>query len=295
MRGVFRSISWRPVVCLAYALALTALLLSIRFPAEKFKQFCENRLERISPGSTCAIERIDYRFPFTVTFYGIRLKKDVGAQSSGLHLDSLSITATAAQPKNLALTASLYGGTLSARLAGDYNGKKISLHAIQLTGLDIAALHKDLAIVNRTLTGTFAFTGSYRGGIDNLAGGTWQGQAVADGGSVALLQPVLSLAQIDYSQVVCNLQYANNKLMISDGKLKGNEVTADFAGELQFAASVYDGELRFSGGLVPQRGYLESHPQEQKMVQGIMKRNNMTALPFRVGGTLNNPTFRFSK
>lgn len=295
MKVLSRIISWRPIVCLAYALALTVLLLYVRFPAEKFKQFWENRLELIFPGSNCTIKRIDYRFPLTVTFYGANLKRTVGVKSSRLLLDSVSVTANPAQPKSLALAASLYGGALSTRLEGDYKSKNIWLHDIQLVGLDIAAMHKDLAIVDRRITGTLGFTGNYQAGIDNLTGGTGQGQAVADGGSVALLQPVLSLTQIDYSHVVCNLRYAKNKLMVSEGMLKGNDLTAEFAGEFQFTASFFDGELRLGGSFVPQKAYLDSHPQEQKMVQTILKHNNMTALPFRVGGTLNSPTFRFSK
>ncbi len=293
---VIRSIfSWRTVVYLAYALILIGLLLYVRFPAQKFKQFCENRLELIFPGSVCTIGRISYRFPLNFNFLGVNLSSTGAAERLGFFIDSLSVTPDLAKlGANISLAATAYGGALTARVEVDFAAKKIELNDVQITALDVAALQKGLTVVDRKLTGTIGFTGNYQAAFDNLTGGTGQGRVVADAGSVALLQPVLSLQQIDFYQMVCNLRYENRKLSVFEGRLTGKDLNADFAGSLRFLSSFFASELQIGGRLVPQADFLETHPQEQKMVLGVMKRYNMTALPFKVGGTLGSPTFRFS-
>jgi len=295
MRVIRTIFSWRTVVYLFYALVLTGLLLYVRFPAQTFKQFCENRLEVIFPGSVCTIERISYRFPLTISFEAVNFSSTGSSGRPGFFVDSLSVAPGLAKlGENITLAATVYGGVFSARFEVDYTAKKIELHDVQITGLDVAALQKGLGVLDRKVSGTLGFTGSYQATFDNPAGGSGQGRIVADAGSVALLQPVLSLQQIDFYQAVGKLRYENRKLSVSEGKLKGKDLTADFAGNLQVASSFLASEVQIGGNLVPQAAFLETHPQEQKMVLGVMKRYNMPSLPFKVGGTLSNPTFRFS-
>ncbi|MFH0784263.1 MAG: type II secretion system protein GspN [Pseudomonadota bacterium] len=296
MRVIRTIFSWRAILFLAYALLLIGFLLYLRFPAQKFKQFCENRLELIFTECVCTIDRISYQIPLTFTFYGVRLRRADAAGRADFIIDSLTLTPNPAKlPNKITLAATLYGGVLSAQFDGDFSAKKMMLHDIQLSGLDVAALQKSFAVFERKIEGTLGFTGSYQATFDRPAGGTGQGRIVVDTGSMALLQPVLSLQQIDFHQAICNLQYNNGKLEASDGRLKGKDITADFTGELQPAMSFWDSELQLTGRLVPLDAFLEMHPQEQKIVQGVMKRFNMTTLPFKVGGTLNSPTFRFSR
>ncbi len=291
-----RIISWRAVLFVTYAVLLTGFLLYLRFPAQKFKQFCENRLERIFTEGVCTIDHINYQLPLTFTFYGVHVKRPVAAGRAELVIDSLSLRPDPVKLNNrITVHAALYGGVLSAQLEGDFSAKKMILHDIELSGLDVAALQKSLAIFPRKVAGIVGFTGSYQAAFTQPAGGKGQGRLVVDSGSMALLQPVLSLRQIDFHQAVCNLQYDNGKIEASEGTLKGKDMTADFTGEIQPALSLFNSELQLTGRLVPLAAFFETHPQEEKMVQGVMQRFNMTALPFKVGGTLNSPTFRFSR
>lgn len=293
---VIRIISWRIVLFLTYAILLTGFLLYLRFPSQKFKQFCENRLERIFTEDVCTIDRIGYQFPLTFTFYGVHVTRPDAAGRAEFVIDSLSLRPDPVKLSNrITVHAALYGGVLSAQLEGDLSAKKMTLHDIQLSGLDVAALQKSLAVFPRKVAGTLAFTGSYQATFVKPAGGKGQGRLVVDSGSMALLQPVLSLRQIDFHQAVCSLRYDNGKIEAFEGTLAGKDMTADFSGELQLALSLFDSELQLTGRLVPLAAFFETHPQEEKMVQGVMKRFNMTALPFKVGGTLNSPTFRFSR
>ena len=60
--------SLRSLLYILYAVLLTAVLLYVRFPAEKFKQYCVGQIENLVPESTCTIKHIGYRFPLSADF-----------------------------------------------------------------------------------------------------------------------------------------------------------------------------------------------------------------------------------
>lgn len=289
-------LSWRNAGYLAYGLMLLALLLYARFPAEKFKQFCENRLGGLLADSSCAIDRIDYQLPLTLNFLGIHLRKTTDSGASELTLDRLSfILESAGKPATFTLAGALYGGQFSAHLAvGDFAQGRISMNDIRLVGLDAAALQKDLGRVDRKISGTFSFTGKYQADTTGFTAGIGEGRVEVAAGRVALLQPVLSLNQIDFHHLSGNIRYEKNRLTLRDGVLKGADLAGDFSGDMTLTGNYSQSEVQLGGRLVPQAAFLKDHPQEEKMVQAVMKRYNMTTLPFRVVGTLNNPVFRLS-
>lgn len=296
MRLLRAFLSWRSAGYLAYGLTLLALLLYARFPADKFKQFCENRLGSLLTDSTCAIDRIEYQLPLTLNFFGVHLRKITESGASELTLDRLSLALESAG-KHLAFTLSgaLYGGQVSAHLAiGGFARGRIAMNDIRLVGLDAAALQKDLGRVDRKISGTFSFTGEYQADTTGFTAGIGGGRIEMAAGSVALLQPVLSLNQIDFHHLSANIRYEKSKLTIRDGVLKGTDLAGDFSGTVALNDSYSQSELQLGGRLVPQAAFLMAHPQEEKMVQAVMKRYNMTALPFGVGGTLTSPIFRLS-
>ncbi|MDK9708462.1 MAG: type II secretion system protein GspN [Desulforhopalus sp.] len=285
---------WRIAGYLAYGLVLFVLLLFARFPADKFKQYCENRLGGLVSDTACTIDRIEYRMPFTMIFTGIHVRSVTESRASGLTVDRLAISLDSLRsPEAITLAGDLYGGQMSARLAaGDLFSGKIVMNDIRLRDLNAAALQKDLGPVDRKINGTLSVSGRYQAAVADFTGGIGEGRVEMAAGTVALLQPVLSLSQIDFSHLSGNISYEKNRLTVKDGVLKGSDLAGDFFGEIILAKRSSQSELQMGGRLVAQAAFLQAHPQEEKMLQAVMKRYNMTALPFRVGGTLDTPIFR---
>ena len=286
--------SGRLLASLLYALMLSAVLLYVRFPTDKFKVFCENRLAMLLSVEVCTIERINYNFPLTLNFDGIRISRGSGSHQKGFFIDNLLIAVT---PQSLGKTsfvsAALYGGQVSLRLETDFAGQTLRMQGINLTGLRLADLVQGPLVIDRKIEGIATFAGDYQAGFVDLMGGVGKGQVTIKEGNIDLLQPVLSLRRIDFTEAVCTLQYENRKIEIAEGKLQGKDVTAEFSGEFRLGPSLANTEWQLGGSLLPSAVFLQTYPREARMVQALMQSYAMTALPFKVGGTLKNPTVRF--
>ena len=51
-----------------YTIVLLGVLLYLRFPGERFKEYCEYRIEKWLPGVSCTIAGIGYEFPVKIIF-----------------------------------------------------------------------------------------------------------------------------------------------------------------------------------------------------------------------------------
>jgi hypothetical protein len=49
-----------------------------------------------------------------------------------------------------------------------------------------------------------------------------------------------------------------------------------------------------SGNLAPNEDFLLSHPDAKRLVDQLLLRYKSSVLPFKVGGSVRRPTFRFS-
>ena len=155
--------SRRMLAYLLYALMLIGVLLYVRFPAEKFKAFCENRLGLLLAAGVCSINAIDYNFPLTLNFDGIRLSREGNSRQEGFFIDSLSLVVNPANlGKTAFLSATFYGGKFSARLETDFTGKTIRMQGITLTSLRLGDLVKGPLAVDRKIEGMAAFEGDYQ-------------------------------------------------------------------------------------------------------------------------------------
>ena len=291
LRAIF---SLRTLLFVVYGLALTAVLLYVRFPAEKFRLYCESYLERVVPDTTCSIGRIHYRFPATVTFEGVSLAWTVEESRAVVLIDRFAVSPGGGKFfREFNITGTLYSGVWSARVKIDRASREFLLEDIQLDGLDAALLFESLKNLERKVAGLVHFAGSYQASFDKPYGGTGQGKVAAENGSFALLQPVLSLAAIDFQQLAVDVRYDEKRIGFQDGKVQGEDLTADFSGELAMGKSLGRSDLQLNGQLALQAGYLSNHPREQRIVQGLQTRYKRPAIPFKVGGTMIRPTFRF--
>jgi type II secretion system protein N len=288
--------SLRFFLYLLYGLGLTAVLLYVRFPTEKFRQFCEKRIERYLPGITCEINKVVYRFPLSAVLAQVKLTAREEEDQAGLGIKELVVTA---RPKTLfngyLLDADILGGTLIAELDLDGQDNTFQLNNIALQNLDLGAVAGSLGDIEREMSGVLEYAGSYQADSNHPLHGSGKGLVKVGKGSMTLLQPVLGLSAIDFESVAMNVTQENGVVGLSEGKMNGQDIVADFTGELRVVAPLGNSILLLSGQMEPQDDFLRSNPREQQVVQRLLNRYKMTALPFKVGGTVKRPLFRFSK
>jgi type II secretion system protein N len=289
------SFSFRSLSYLAYAVLLTLVLLYVRFPAEKFKAYCENRIERLLPGSACKIDRVSYLFPLSTVLENVIINRAIGGQESNMVVARLVVAPEPLQFwKAFKLEGEIYSGLFEAGLDFDTKARTFQLENIHLEGVAAGEFAESIGLAEMQLSGLIGFSGSYQAPNSQPGDGVGKGVVQVGAGSMFLLQPILALSTLEFEQVAVDLAYENGILSFLEGELFGKDIIADFSGELQMTSPFLNSSLLLSGHLEPNDVFLKNHPKEQQVVQRLMERYKMTVLPFKVGGTVKRPLFRFS-
>ena len=278
-----------------YGVALTCVLLYIRFPTDKFKIYCEQRIQQSLHASNCSIERIHYTFPISVTFEKIKIEQQQhDEQQPVIAIDQFRIRPGIQFWQTFKLFAELYSGTVKATLQLDRDSKSYKLTDIVLNNLNLSEILKDQGIVNRKVAGSLNGSGRYSAEWNTPGSGLGKGRIETNSGKIEFLQPILSLSAIQFDRINVDISMGE-QVELTQGKLKGKNLNADFEGSLNVMSSLLVSRIQLSGLLEPKREFLQSHPMEAKIVKQYAKRYKKSALPFKVGGTVSNPTFRFSR
>ncbi|MGB3211248.1 MAG: type II secretion system protein GspN [Desulforhopalus sp.] len=292
MNSIF---SFRSFLYLVYAVVLTAVLLYVRFPAEKFKTYCEKRIEQVLPGSVCRIDRVGYRFPASASFETITISRPIDGQQAAMTVDRIDVTPEPLQFwKDFKLKGEIYSGLFEADLHLDSRTQTFSLSDIYLDGIDAGEFAAGIGLTDRKVTGVMAYSGTYQGKNSQPGDGTGNGLFQIEAGSMTLLQPILSLSSIEFEKLAFGVIHEEGVLRLVEGELLGKEVVADFTGDVKISSPLLHSNILLSGHLEPDGDFLRSNPEQQQVVQQLLQRYKMTVLPFKVGGTLKRPLFRFS-
>jgi type II secretion system protein N len=287
--------SWRSFLYFAYAVALTVILLYVRFPAEKIEAYCTARVERLFQGSTCEIDRVTYRFPISAVFESLHLIREIDGEEYDLVIDRLEISPEPLRFWSVfTLQGEMYSGRFDLDLFLDRKAQMFQLANIHFAGLEAGELIKGIGITEREISGILEATGNYLAPNSRPGSGTGDGFFQMTTGSMSLLQPILSLSTIEFDQVALSLTYEDGLLELIGGGLLGKDIVADFTGEMRMASPFLNSNILLSGNIEPDNGFLETHPAEKEVVDRLLQRYKMTVLPFKVGGTVKRPLFRFS-
>ncbi len=288
-----RQFPWRFVLYGLYAVLLVTVLLYVRFPAERFRQFCENSLQSQLTNWRVKIEAVSYQPPAALVFSTIILTGSYDGLPSQLVFDRVTAKVNPGRLSVLDIEAELFRGRLTAALALDRRERSFRLEDIRIKGLALAEVVQSLGMVEREVAGNYDFAGDYRATWDAPLAGRGQGRVEISAAKMGLVAPLLSLAAIDINSLTTLIQFHGGEVALADGQLRGRELRADFSGTVLLASSLPRSQLRLSGLLQPEEAFLQANPREQMLVQRLRQRYNMPGVPFQVGGTLTGPTFRF--
>jgi type II secretion system protein N len=314
---------WRWLFSGVYALLLVAILLYVRFPTQKFKVFCTQKVSQYLSGNECSIESLRYQFPLTLVANNLRLHvnnqtgkgsspaegipevSDTGPEKqskaktpvqAGEVLEIPKITLApllSGWGKTFSISIAAYGGTHRAILACDRAHNTFTLSKIEINGLDLAKLSWLQAQAGRAITGLLTIEGSYSGQSgQDLSRGTGQGTAQIKKGTFDLLYPIFSLKNIDVESGEVLMKLQEQKMLLTTGKFSGKELAGTFSGQIvslgtNFAAM----QLDMTGSLAPTPALVKKSGQSQPLLQQLQK--NHSTLPFHLQGTIGKPVFRF--
>ncbi len=288
-------LSFRSFFYFVYAVLITVVLLYVLFPSEKLKIYFEARIEQVLPGSTCSIGHIGYLFPLSAACETIKISRSIDNQESDFVVDRLVISPVPLHFwKTFKLSGEIYSGLFDAVLDLDTKAQTFQLANIRFAGLEAGKIAEGIGIKDRKISGVVDFSGKYQAKNSDPSGGTGQGSVLIVSGSMGLLQPILALSTIEFEKITVKVTQQQGILSFDAGELLGKDVNADFTGELWLASPLLNSNIQLSGYLQPNDSFLIDHPEQQLIIQRLLQRYKMKVLPFKVGGTVKRPLFRFS-
>jgi type II secretion system protein N len=285
------ALSLRGLFLLCYVMAVLALLLYLRFPGEEVRRYAEERVAAMVPGGFCRVVGTSYRFPRTITIQSLQLGLADSQAWQGEIRDIAVTVGSVLPPYKLEVEGSLYGGRLEAEIAV-YSARELEIGELRLGDIDLSALPGEVFAGRRQLTGRLDIAGAGRLGAEGRGRVSGKIEMTIRDGSVSLLQPVLSLQQLHFSRLSCNLQVVDDGITIGQGVLQGSDLHADFSGSLQTAGGLDAGMVLLRGRLRPQAALLQSQPEQRQALDLLVRRHD-GGLPFEVAGTPRYPTLRF--
>lgn len=285
----------RIIAYCTWAVIVTALSGYLFFPADTMKTYVEKSFEYLSPGSVCKIGRVELLLPLRLSFNNIQITRGPDENGFLFVMDRLELSPVLMKFwKRARVEGELYSGEFTAEFRHNSQGKNFELADIKVQNVDVAEIRKTIGFVEREVTGTIGFFGYYEAKYALPFDGVGQGNVQLTLGSLELMQPVLSLAKLNFEKVVSAVRCEEATCAFSDGEMLGNEIDVTFTGALNFNSPLKLSSLQLNGYLVPQENFFNTHPDGNKLVQQLLYINKTDMLPFTVGGTLNWPTFRLS-
>ncbi|MCX5869101.1 MAG: type II secretion system protein GspN [Deltaproteobacteria bacterium] len=285
---------WRWSFYGIYALLLVAILLYLRFPAQKFKIFCTQVISQHLSGYECSIESLRYQFPLTLVASNLRLQSNNQAAKEVIEIQKAILTPSlSGRGKTFSISITAYGGTHQATLAFDRAHNTFTLSKIEINGLDLAKLSWLQAQTGRAITGLLTAQGSYSGQSgQDISKGTGQGAASIKNGTFELLEPILSLKNIDVASGEALIKLQEQKMLLTKGKFSGKDLEGTFSGQINsLGVSLAVMQLDLKGALAPLPALVKKSGQAQPLLQQLQK--NHATLPFQLQGTIGKPVFRF--
>lgn len=283
------------LVVILYGVALFSVLLYLRFPKDKFRNFCEGYCESKFENVECVIERISYVFPRDIVFTNIRLSNK---ETEELILEDPQLILKPLWNKPLShldMHSNLLGGNTTATLRIDNDNKVMRVDDISLSGIGLEKMAQVISGIDRKMGGEMGITGSAVVTTEKVALVEAEGQVALRSGKIELKNPILELRELEIVEGVLSFSIRDNKLELLDGEIKNDKLNTTFQGNVTLASPLHSGLVSLQGSVNPQLGLYKKNRQLKVIVGRMQKRYKSEALPFSLAGTVGKPTFVFGK
>ena len=277
-----------------YGLVLTAVLLVLLFPRERFVDWIGDRLEQKLPGFVCRVEEVGYVHPFGLRLTGVVLENEQDLLT--IPLETVLVRFKPDWPlKPLSFSASLFGGVVESDIAADFSENQFEFTRLSVNSLrlnDIDFLHTRL---NRQLAGELSLLGEMAVNPSHLNKMQFRGSLTIDNFTTRLRRPILQVRDIKFSQILTDVTLDGGIINVSEGQYRGEMISGNFSGWIALEDPWSDSRFEIDGGVIPQAALLERNPYVTDAAAELYRKYRAEAIPCQIEGTLENPQFRFGR
>ena len=277
-----------------YGLVLTAVLLVLLFPKERFLDWIADRLEQALPGFVCRVEEVRYVHPFALRLSGMVLDNEPDRLS--IPIDTMLVRFKPRWPlEPLAVSATLYGGVAEADIAADFPENQFELNRLSVSSVrlnDIDFLHTRL---DRRFAGELSLLGEMVVSPSHFKNMQFNGSLTIDNFATKLRRPILQVIDINFNQILADVTLDGGIINVSAGHYRGELISGNFSGWIAIENPWSDSRFEIDGGVIPHAELLERSPYITEAAAELYRKYREEAIPCQIEGTLENPQFRFGR
>ena len=281
-----------------YAVIIVAGLLYLRFPSGLIKDYLETRGERSHFPFSVSIGQVSPSLPFGLKLHETRVSQRANPNKIVFRADRVSIQPTIGSllvgKLNLCFEGLAYDGVLK----GCAHFTEESLQAPFATSIvikDIRMGKYDLpSLIGRHVKGSLDGTITYNGKNNLFIEGSGEADLRLSDGSVELLQPILTLESIDFSQVSIKMALQNRKINLTQVALEGPNMRGTLSGIISLQKEIGKSRLDLRGTIEPFSDFFKSLPGTRDTVKLFQRRLKRGTLSFIIRGTLTEPSIQFT-
>jgi type II secretion system protein N len=277
---------------LAYAVALTLVLLVVRFPKEELLAAAAARVETLLPAADCTIADIDYHHPLGLVFSGISIDDAV---MGSLAIDEAEVRFDTKRPlTRFSIRLNVLGAEVTGEMLLDRTQATVTLPGFSVRGLDMAAASLGQRLA-RELAGVVNFSGTYQAPLAKPLAGALNGRVQVEDLQLSLKRPILQETMMRFDTASVDIDITDGAIALSQGEAAGPDYEGSFTGLVRFSGTWWDSELAVAGELLPRPQYLADNRQAARAVALLNRTYGPGPLPFHISGSLLEPAFQFGQ
>ncbi len=280
----------------SYSIILVIIFLYALFPSRELEDFFKQSIKSFNPDLVLDFKRLSPVFP-----PGIKFSEMCASKRGNPDICVFQSERVTLKPKLLYLLTGNKAGTFRMRVGdGTVTGLirllKDNRIAIK-TKIENVQVDSTTGLpepLNERLEGDLAGSVFYEGSTKDPLNGSGEMEFILSEGLIKLVQPVLGLADIEYSELRLTGLLKEGKLNITEATLKGNDIGGNTTGSITLKNNISESVLNLKGEIEIYPSLYRDSPAIRDTVNLLNKGRNGSKLSFNISGTVARPKIGFN-
>ncbi len=281
-----------------YGILLTIGLLYYLFPSDAIRDYLQARVDRANPQLRLSVGHVSPSFTLGLKLLETQLFYKANPDRFSFKADRLVIRPTIwsflqGNP-GFCFDGLMYGGALKGcvRITKE-NVKAPFAGSVELKDISVGDYDDLQVLIGRHVKGRLGGTITYSGSYNSMVGGSGEADLKLSEGLIELLQPILMLESIDFSELLIKLVLKNQKIKLTHVELKGPNMRGTLSGVVSLKKEFLKSSLNLRGTIEPFADFFKSLPGTRDTVKFFKQRLKRGKLSFIIHGTLTEPRMKF--
>ena len=281
---------------LVYTLIVIVFLLWVLFPADSFRLWLQAGLNSLYPALKWEIEDVQTALPIGLQISGINIRDD-DVQDPAMRISNLKLTPPLVDLFRLnsqvpvMFQAKTFDGVMQGKVSFDRKNGSLSLSG-SMEDIELGELKGVWKQLNRPVSGKLSGYVHYMGIFSNALQGNLQADLTIGDGNIGLMQPVLGLENLEFTQAKSKISMNNAVIQVEQGEVESRLFAGSYSGTITLADSLSTSEVDIQGFFEP-RSELLGNMQDETTVALIRTQLQDGKLSYTVNGTLIEPGILF--